>query len=213
MKASPFHCLLFHTRTFQWEDDWPILWKNGRKLQTTNGSSVVQHGFGIPVSKIPPLSSVPIRISQSSSPFLREEIENLLNKRALERVQNPGTPSFYSRIFLVPKKNGKLRLFIDLSLLNRYIKKQSFKMETVKSVRQAMRLNDWAVSIDQTDAYLHVQNVPKSVDIFKTDGHYSSVSTPTCHISLSIPGRLADKKSDSQPFDYSDKILHSNYSK
>ena len=34
--------------------------------------------------------------------------------------------------------------------------KQAFKMETVKSVRQAMRLNDWAVSIDLTDAYLHV---------------------------------------------------------
>ena len=36
---------------------------------------------------------------------------------------------------------------------------------------------------------------------------------PTCHISLSIPRRLADQKSDSQPLDYSDKILHSNYSK
>ena len=95
-------------------------------------------------------------MSQSSSPFLREEIENLLNKRAVERVQNPGTPGFYSRIFLVPKKNGKFRLILDLSLLNRYIEKQAFKMETVKSVRQAMRLNDWAVSIDLTDAYLHV---------------------------------------------------------
>ena len=50
----------------------------------------------------------------------------------------------------------KFRLIIDLSLLNRYIKKQAFKMETVKLVRQAMRLNDWAVSIDLTDAYLHV---------------------------------------------------------
>ena len=37
-----------------------------------------------------------------------------------------------------------------------HIEKQAFKMETVKSVRQAMRLNDWAVSIDLTDAYLHV---------------------------------------------------------
>ena len=108
------------------------------------------------IQQIPPLLSVPIRMSQSSSPFLREEIENLLNKRAVERVQDPGTPSFYSWIFLVPKKNGKLHLIIDLSLLNRYIKKQSFKMETVKSVRQAIRLDDWAVSIDLTDAYLHV---------------------------------------------------------
>ena len=118
--------------------------------------SIVRNGFRIPFIKIPPLSSVPIKMSQSSSPFLREEIENLLNKRAVERVQNPETPGFYSRIFLVPKKNGKFRLILDLSLLNRYIEKQAFKMETVKSVRQAMRLNDWAVSIDLTDAYLHV---------------------------------------------------------
>ena len=118
--------------------------------------SIVRNGFRIPFIKIPPLSSVPIRMSQSSSPFLREEIENLLNKRAVERVQNPETPGFYSRIFLVPKKNGKFRLILDLSLLNRYIEKQAFKIETVKSVRQAMRLNDWAVSIDLTDAYLHV---------------------------------------------------------
>ena len=47
-------------------------------------------------------------MSQSSSPFLREEIENLLNKRAVERVQNPETPGFYSRIFLVPKKERKV---------------------------------------------------------------------------------------------------------
>ena len=163
MKASPFHCLLFRTRTFQWEDDWPILWKNGRKLQTTNGSSLsydTDSGYQIPC-----LSSVLIRMSQSSSPFLREEIENL-NKRAVKRVQNPGTPGFYSRIFLVPKKNGKLRLIIDLSLLNRYIKKQSFKMETVKSVKQAMRLNDWAVFIDLTDTYLHVPIHHQSRKIF-----------------------------------------------
>ena len=50
---------------------------------------------------------------------------------------------------------------------------------------------------------LTVQNVTKSVDIFETDGRYSSVSTPTCHISLPVPRRLANQKSDSQPLDYS----------
>ena len=57
-----------------------------------------------------------------------------------------------------------------------------------------------------------VRNVPKSVNFFETDGRYCSFSTP-CHISFSIPRRLADKKSDSQPTDYSDKLLHSNYPK
>ena len=239
MKASPFHCLLFRTRDIpvggrlaHFMEKWEEITDNKWVLST------VRHGFRIPFSKIPPLSSVPIRMSQSSSPFLREEIENLINKGAVERVQNPETPGFYSWILLVPKKNGKLRLIIDLSLLNRYIKKQSFKMETVKPVRQAMRLNDWAVSIDLTDAYLHVPihhqsrkylcfvhedqvyhftalpfGLSLSVDIFETDGRYSSASKPTCHISLPVPRRLANQKSDSQPLDYSDKILHLNYSK
>ena len=146
----------FHTKKENIKRTGNICQFPSSKPASSSTRSIVRHGFRIPFSKIPPLSSVLIRMSQSSSPFIREEIENLLNKRAVERVQNPGTPGFYSQIFLVPKKNGKLHLIIDLSLLNRYIKKQSFKMKTVKSVRQAMRLNDWAVSIDLTDAYLHV---------------------------------------------------------
>ena len=51
------------------------------------------------------------------------------------------------------------------------------------------------------------------VNFLETDERYCSFSTPTCHISFSIPKRLADKKSDSQPTDYSDKLLHSNYPK
>ena len=80
----------------------------------------------------------------------------------MERVQDLGTPGFYARLFLVPKKNGKLHPVIDLSLLNLYFEKQPFKMETVKSVRQLIVNNDWAVSIDLTDAYLHVPIHPQS---------------------------------------------------
>ena len=82
----------------------------------------------IQVSSLP---VVPINLSQSSSLLLREEIAKLLKKRAVERVRNPGTPGFYSRLFLVPKENRKLCPVIDLSLLNHYIHKQHFKMETV----------------------------------------------------------------------------------
>ena len=46
----------------------------------------------------------------------------------MERAQDPGTPGFYSRLFLVPKKNGKLHPVIDISLINQYIRKQPFKM-------------------------------------------------------------------------------------
>ena len=59
--------------------------------------STVRDGFRIPLRSAPPLSSVSISLCQSSSPFLREEIAELLKKRAVERVQDPGAPGFYSR--------------------------------------------------------------------------------------------------------------------
>ena len=117
--------------------------------------SIVRNRFKIPFKSVPPLIGCSNK-SESIFPLLREEIAELLKKRAVERVRNPGTPCFYSRLFLVPKKNGKLCPVIDLSMLNHYIHKQHFKMETVKSVRQSIMYNDWAVSIDLTDAYLHV---------------------------------------------------------
>ena len=71
------------------------------------------------------VSSYPIDCSEKSDsifpPLFREEIAELLKKQAMERVQNPRTPGFYSHILLVPaftsakKKNGKLRPVIDLS--------------------------------------------------------------------------------------------------
>ena len=68
----------------------------------------------------------------------------------------PECPRYYSRIFLVPKKNGKLRLIIDLSVLNHFVYTQTFKMETQRKVKDAVQLNDWAFSLDLTDAYLHI---------------------------------------------------------
>ncbi len=41
---------------------------------------------------------------------------------------------FYSRYFIVPKKDGGLRPILDLQLLNRLVMHLKFKMHTVKQV-------------------------------------------------------------------------------
>ena len=73
----------------------------------------------------------------------------LLQKRA-ERVTNPGTSGFYSRLFVVPKKNEKILPMKDLSTLhvNQYNHPKPLKMKSVKSVCQSILPNDWAVFID-----------------------------------------------------------------
>ena len=123
--------------------------------------SLIKNGYQIPFKKQPPLSREPIFFQQSQRRELEEEVTSLLQKGAVEEIQ-PETPGFYSRIFLVPKKNGKLRLIIDLSTLNKYVFVQSFRMETQRKVRNAIRQNDWAFSLDLTDTYLHVPIHPRS---------------------------------------------------
>ena len=117
--------------------------------------NIVQNGYSIPFLEKPPLTSIPIDFA-SAHPALPEAINRLLEKGAVERVSNPNTPGFYSRLFLVPKKDGAWRPIIDLSYLNTFIDIQSFKMETQMSVRASILPGHWGVSLDLSDAYFHV---------------------------------------------------------
>ena len=126
--------------------------------------SVVREGYRIDLSDPPPLSTVPISMrlphgAHTVSALLRE-VTALLGKGAIEEV-NPlsQTPGFYSRIFLVPKKDGGFRPVFDLKALNKAFRafvKEKFKMTTPRVVTNALHKGDWAVSIDLKDAYFHV---------------------------------------------------------
>ena len=117
--------------------------------------SLIRNGYRIPIQERPILSPDPVFFQQPLSRQLEEEVASLLSKGAVEEII-PECPGHYSRIFLFPKKSGKLRLIIDLSVLNHFVYTQKLKMETQRKVKNAIQLNDWAFSLDLTDAYLHV---------------------------------------------------------
>ena len=61
--------------------------------------------------------------------------------------------------FLLPnipssEKEGKVKTY--KSTLNKFLNVQSFSMETANKVRNTIYPKDWAISLDLTDAYLHV---------------------------------------------------------
>ena len=96
---------------------------------------IVERGYKIPFKEIFPFSKDPIFFQQTKRPEL-EEVNSLLQKRAVEDVLLE-SPGYYSRIFLVPKKNGKMRLIIDLSNLNKFFLIQGFRMENYKKKKQS----------------------------------------------------------------------------
>ena len=124
--------------------------------------SVVRSGYALTFieSGPPPLSVKPVVFpgdcSAAGRTRMREAVAGLLEKGAVEVVDDPLTPGFYSRLFLVPKKDGGWRPVIDLKALNLYLPKEGFKMETPASIAAAMRPGDWATSIDLKDAYFHI---------------------------------------------------------
>ncbi|XP_064086089.1 uncharacterized protein LOC135201140 [Macrobrachium nipponense] len=94
--------------------------------------------------------------------ILLDLLDQMIEKRAVERVLLTDSPGFYNRLFLVPKQSGGWRPVLDVSSLNLFVKKESFKMETSQSVLGALRPGDWMVSLDLQDAYFHVPIHPQS---------------------------------------------------
>ena len=81
----------------------------------------------------------------------------MLQKGAREKLKHNRTQGgFYSNIFLVPKKDGKMRPVINLKALNQFVVTRHFKMEGIHTLRDLLQPNDWLTKIDLKDAYFAI---------------------------------------------------------
>ncbi len=100
-------------------------------------------------------------IQRSNAHVLRAEVMSLLAKGAMETVPPAQSESgFYSRYFLVSKKDGGLRPILDLRHLNCALMKRPFRMITSKQILLQICPGDWFFSPDLKDAYFHIQKAP-----------------------------------------------------
>ena len=83
-------------------------------------------------------------------------ITRMINKNAVEPMENPNSLGFYNRPFLVPKPNNWWRPVLDLNTLNTFLNTESFKMETPETIRTSLQAGELVTSIDFKDAYFHI---------------------------------------------------------
>lgn len=126
---------------------------------------VVREGYRLPLRGLPPLRTSPREIQLPKGKVRRAalltEIQALRQKGAVA-PGDASIPGFYSHVFVVPKASGGWRPVIDLKALNTFVDAPHFRMHTVNSVLNTIRVGDWAFSIDLKDAYLHVPMHPDS---------------------------------------------------
>ena len=122
--------------------------------------SVIRKGYKLELETMPALSSHPIPFNMPKNPEKRkvmiQEVCKMLEKGAIEIVDPSLTPGFYSPIFLTPKKDGTMRPIINLKKLNQHIRYEPFKMESERTIFQALNPSEWVIIMDLQDAYFHI---------------------------------------------------------
>ena len=119
----------------------------------------IKTGYKLEFLEKPPFQGVKAtNVPLENQNVIKQEINSLLEKNAIEVVPLSQIHSgFYSTLFLVPKKTGDLRPVINLKPLNRYLRKQHFKMDTLSKVINLVGKGDWGITIDLKDAYFHIK--------------------------------------------------------
>lgn len=115
--------------------------------------SIITHGYRIEFHRLPPTGLVRFT---DPSPALEAEVSALLEKDAIEPIHTSHPSGFFSRYFVVEKKDGGLRPILDLRRLNRFITKRRFRMVTLQGVLPLLQKGDWFAVIDLRDAYFHI---------------------------------------------------------
>ena len=114
--------------------------------------TVLREGYTLPFRFWPNLTRSPTITSCYVNPhrnlYLLEALHQLLDKNAVELVNNQESLGFYNWLFMVPKPNNRLRPILDLSNLNKILKIESFKMETPETIRTSLQAGKWVTSID-----------------------------------------------------------------
>ncbi len=121
----------------------------------------IRTGYTLQFGKNPPrFDGVHLTVvnSAAKASVLQQELSSLLQKGAIEEVpQSEVERGFFSRYFLVPKRDGGLRPILDLRRLNLSLYKGKFKMLTMRTIMSQVQEGDWFVTIDLKDAYFHIQ--------------------------------------------------------
>lgn len=115
-------------------------------------------GFKIPFWSKPfqKYEPKPFNLSKQQSSEFQQAVDDLIEKEVIE-LSSEEHDQFISNIFIRPKPNGKVRLILDLTELNKFLILQHFKLENLDTALQMVQKEAFMSTIDLQDAYFSVK--------------------------------------------------------
>ena len=142
------HDVFVAGRASQHFDKWAELTSDYKMLKEVKGHRIEFNEIPVQVSEPRPMI-----FRAEERKFVCKEIEALLNKGVLVKV-DACQGQFLSNIFLRPKKDsGKFRMILNLKELNKYIDHHHFKMDTFETALKLICKGAFMASLDLADAH------------------------------------------------------------
>ena len=106
-----------------------------------------------PLSFLPPPCALP---NKAQVPILKSLLPNLLARNIIREIPPRSQPLFFSRLFLVRKKDNSFRPVLDLSRLNKFLIVPHFRMESIHSIAIGIVESLWGCVMDLEEAFFHL---------------------------------------------------------
>ena len=108
-----------------------------------------------------------IGFSHKEKIALDAAVESFKRQKVIEPCSTNSRHSYFSAIFPRTKRDGSVRVIINLQELNKCIDNHHFKMDTIRDVLLLVQPNDFFASIDFKDAYYSVPLQRQSRQFFR----------------------------------------------
>ena len=125
----------------------------------TSGPEIIQMTTGLCIDFVQHVyqssPSLQLNFSPEEELAADAEIRKLLEKKAIV-VSEHEEGEFISNVFLHPKKTGGSRLILNLKKLNKFVKYNKFKMETLLNILEMIEEGCYQTSVNFESTYLVV---------------------------------------------------------
>lgn len=127
-------------------------------LKLTNDKWILQTicGYHVELTMFPDQKTIPkpLKFDEIEQDNISVEINRFLKCGIIEEVQHASDNEYISNIFTRPKKEGKIRVILNLKQFNSdCMENIHFKMETLKHAVDSMRRDCYFASVDISEAF------------------------------------------------------------